>query len=78
MPILSNYTDGFFNVGASNGFLPIKAPLVILPEKYKALQDILDAMPVVLGENLNGLLNEPDAIVAPQKSAVRARKTGVR
>ncbi len=65
MPILSNYTDGFFNVGAANGFLPIKAPFVTLPEKYKPLQDILDAMPVVLSENKHGLLNEPDAIVQP-------------
>ncbi len=65
MPILSNYTDGFFNVGATNGFLPVKAPLVTLPEKYKDLQDILDSMPVVMGDHLYGLLNAEGAIIPP-------------
>ncbi|MGG9971777.1 hypothetical protein ACQ33O_08275 [Ferruginibacter sp. SUN002] len=65
MPILSHYTDGFFKVGAENGFLPVKAPIVTLPEKYKALQDILDCMPVVLNSDSYGLLHTPDAIVKP-------------
>lgn len=65
MPILSNYSDGFFNVSADCGFLPVKAPIISLPKKYQPLQAILDAMPVVLGENEFGLLNTPDAIVAP-------------
>ena len=65
MPILSNYTDGFFNVGATNGFLPVKAPLVTLPEKYKDLQDILDSMPFVMGDHLYGLLNAEGAIIPP-------------
>ncbi|MES2431166.1 MAG: hypothetical protein V4556_09520 [Bacteroidota bacterium] len=64
MPILSNYSDGFFNVGADFGFLPIKAPLVALPEKYKPVQDILDQMPVVIGDG-NELLFTPNAIVEP-------------
>ena len=65
MSILSNYSDGFFNVGAENGFLPIKAPVVKLPAVYQDLQDVLDAMPVVLNENENGLLHTKDAIIAP-------------
>lgn len=65
MPILSNYTDGFFNVGADCGFLPVKAPIISLPEKYEALQKVLDAMPVVLSNDKNGLLHSPDAIVEP-------------
>ncbi|UEG49741.1 indoleamine 2,3-dioxygenase [Ferruginibacter lapsinanis] len=65
MPLLSNYSDGFFNVGADCGFLPLKAPLETLPERYQALQVILDAMPVVIEGNKNGLLHTPDAIVAP-------------
>lgn len=65
MSILSNYSDGFFNVSADYGFLPVKAPIINLPEKYEALQKVLDAMPVVISENKNGLLNIPDAIVEP-------------
>ena len=51
MPILSNYTDGFFNVSATHGFLPIKAPMVKLPSIYDYLQSVLDNMPVVINEN---------------------------
>lgn len=65
MPILSNYTDGFFNVSAQHGFLPVKAPLVTLPSIYSDLQRVLDTMPVVLSENEFGLLNSPEAIVEP-------------
>jgi indoleamine 2,3-dioxygenase len=65
MSILSNYTDGFFNVSAAHGFLPIKAPMVKLPNSYADLQAVLDLMPVVLNENEFGYLNEVDGIVAP-------------
>jgi indoleamine 2,3-dioxygenase len=65
MPILSNYTDGFFNVSATHGFLPIKAPLVKLPSIYSDLQSVLDNMPVVINENEFGYLNKEDGIVAP-------------
>jgi len=65
MPILSNYTDGFFNVSATHGFLPIKAPMVKLPSIYDDLQSVLDNMPVVINENEFGYLNKEDGIVAP-------------
>jgi len=50
MSILSNYSDGFFDVSAAHGFLPSKAPMVKLPSTYSDLQNVLDAMPVVLNE----------------------------
>lgn len=39
------YTDGFFNVSGGHGFLPIKEPLQKLPERYAALQVIMEEMP---------------------------------
>ena len=65
MSILSNYSDGFFDVSAAHGFLPTKAPMVKLPSTYSDLQNVLDAMPVVLNEKEFGLLHTPNAIVAP-------------
>ena len=32
------YTDGFFNVSSTYGFLPVENPLKVLPETYKELQ----------------------------------------
>jgi hypothetical protein len=65
MSIKSNYSDGFFDVSATHGFLPIKAPLVRLPTVYNDLQEVLDKMPVVLNENEFGFLHTIDGIVAP-------------
>ena len=65
MSIQSNYSDGFFNVSANHGFLPVKAPLVKLPSVYDDLQAVLDNMPVVLNENEFGYLNTENGIVAP-------------
>lgn len=65
MPILSSYSDGFFNVSPQFGFLPVKHPLQQLPETYHDLQQVLDQMPVRTGESSYGYLNDPDAIVAP-------------
>ncbi|MEY3059231.1 MAG: hypothetical protein RL000_583 [Bacteroidota bacterium] len=61
--MLQNYTDGFFNVGPVNGFLPQHLPLKVLPTTYAVLQDILDKMPVQLGENEFGYLHYPNKIV---------------
>lgn len=58
----SSYTDGFFNVSAAHGFLPTQLPLEILPERYNRLQEILDAMPVVLPSGEHGLLHYPNKI----------------
>ena len=65
MSILSNYSDGFFDVSAAHGFLPVKAPMVKLPIMYADLQAVLDNMPVVLNESEFGYLNTEDGIVAP-------------
>ena len=65
MSILSNYSDGFFDVSAEHGFLPTKAPMVKLPSTYSDLQNVLDAMPVVLNEKEFGFLHTPNGIVAP-------------
>ncbi len=61
--MLQHYTDGFFNVGPVNGFLPQHLPLKVLPTTYTVLQDILDKMPVQLGENEFGYLHYPNKIV---------------
>jgi indoleamine 2,3-dioxygenase len=61
--MLQHYTDGFFNVGPTNGFLPQHLPLKVLPSTYAVLQDILDKMPVQLNENEFGYLHYPNKIV---------------
>ena len=65
MSIQSSYSDGFFNVSANHGFLPIKSPLVTLPKTYEDVQAVLDSMPVVLNDNENGYLHTENGIVAP-------------
>ena len=57
-----NYTDGFFNVGPVNGFLPQHLPLKMLPDTYAVLQDILDKMPVQLNATDFGYLHFPNKI----------------
>ncbi|MBP7931304.1 MAG: hypothetical protein KAZ11_01570 [Chitinophagaceae bacterium] len=56
------YTDGFFNVGPVNGFLPQHLPLKTLPDTYAVLQDILDKMPVQLSATEYGYLHYPNKI----------------
>ena len=56
------YTDGFFNVGPVNGFLPQHLPLKVLPDTYAVLQDILDKMPVQLSATEYGYLHYPNKI----------------
>lgn len=50
----SDYTDGFFNVSSSHGFLPIKSPLKNLPETYSSIQYIIN--------NLNEIILSPNRI----------------
>jgi hypothetical protein len=40
------YSDGFFSIDPTHGFLPIQEPLHTLPETYQALQELLDQMPI--------------------------------
>ncbi len=42
------YTDGFFSVDATNGFLPKSAPLAKLPIEYNDLQHIIDGLPSII------------------------------
>jgi len=58
----ASYTDGFFNVSAAHGFLPAVPPLIALPTSYQALQDVLDNMPIQLGNEQNGYLHFPGKI----------------
>lgn len=44
----ANYTDGFFDVSAESGFLPIQDPLVKLPEAYQDAQSIIDELPALI------------------------------
>ena len=59
--IKKNYSDGFFNVGNKNGFLPSIPPLEFLPDRYSILQNILDKMPVNINGK-SGYLDQPGKI----------------
>ncbi len=54
------YSDGFFSIDETNGFLPIKDPLAKLPDKYSLLQELTDSIP--------NLITTPNAIVGPTES----------
>lgn len=56
------YTDGFFNVSKVNGFLPIKEPLVKLPETYSKLQNLIDELHVFQPNDNKGVLGIPNLI----------------
>ena len=57
-----NYSDKFFNVSSSFGFLPEKNPLTVLPNRYKELQSLLDNMPLNLDNGSKGFLAIPNRI----------------
>ncbi len=63
MKLQNHYKDGFFDVCAEHGFLPIKDPIVSLPSTYADVQKILDDMPVVLPNGEHGLLHHEGAIM---------------
>ena len=50
------YTDGFFCIDPTHGFLPIEEPLLRLPERYQPLQDLIDEMPIQKADGQAGLL----------------------
>jgi len=59
------YTDGFFHVSGAHGFLPVKEPLTRLPEKYAALQTIMEEMPTnKVYPDVPGTLATPNGIEA--------------
>lgn len=53
------YTDGFFSIDSTNGFLPITDPLVKLPERYENIQNIIDNLPMLIknGKLLESMVN---------------------
>ena len=65
---MNSYTDGFFSIDSQNGFLPIKPPLKVLPEKYINLQKIIDNLSTIIkNENeiilhINNLENYIDQV----------------
>ena len=58
------YTDGFFNVSKESGFLPIRAPLAVLPCEYTELQNLINNLHVFQSENREekGVLGIPNEI----------------
>ncbi len=54
---MKTYTDGFFSVNSSNGFLPLHEPLQTLPTKYSELQFLLDNMPICKEDGSSGYLS---------------------
>ena len=76
------YTDGFFNVSKDYGFLPIKEPLIGLPNEYKELQDLINNLHVFQNTNEKGVLGIPNEIVVqvgfvPDYSSVIEKETDV-
>lgn len=57
-----SYTDGFFSVNPTNGFLPINQPLTTLPKAYTPLQELLTQMPTRTDDGQEGLLAREGAI----------------
>lgn len=58
-----SYADGFFNVSGASGFLPVGEPLRVLPERYAALQTIMEDMPTnKVYPDTPGILATPNAI----------------
>lgn len=58
----SSYSDGFFNVSSTHGFLPTQEPLRVLPQRYAALQQLMDRLPVQISAEKQGLLSEKEAL----------------
>jgi hypothetical protein len=51
-----SYTDSFFDIGRKHGFLPLKQPLIKLPQRYHKLQFIIDNLSNILTiDNVNKL-----------------------
>lgn len=43
--MIPEFTDGYFKINATHGFLPVQEPIYKLPLHYQPLQDILDQIP---------------------------------
>lgn len=62
------FTDGFFSVDPTHGFLPIAEPLASLPSHYKELQSLIDQMPIVKTYGSPGLLATDGAFESAARS----------
>ena len=51
------FSDGFFSIDSTNGFLPIKEPILKLPARYNYLQKLIDEMPLKKSNGEPGLLS---------------------
>ena len=78
------YTDGFFNVSKDHGFLPIRAPLAVLPCEYTELQNLINNLHVFQSENREekGVLGIPNEIekqltFIPDYSSIIEKETDV-
>jgi indoleamine 2,3-dioxygenase len=78
------YTDGFFNVSKESGFLPIRAPLAVLPCEYTELQDLINILHVFQSEDREekGVLGIPNEIekqlgLIPDYSSIIEKETDV-
>lgn len=58
----TSYTDGFFSVDPTHGFLPIEKPLTELPKPYAPLQNVLTNMPTLTDVGKPGLLAQEGMI----------------
>mmetsp|Transcript_68344 Transcript_68344/g.134340 ORF Transcript_68344/g.134340 Transcript_68344/m.134340 type:complete len:482 (+) Transcript_68344:76-1521(+) len=57
------FSDGFFHVNGEHGFLPVKDPMSRLPERYSALQTVMEEMPTnKVYPSVPGTLATPNAI----------------
>jgi len=54
--MLPVFSDGFFSVDPTHGFLPIAEPLAQLPDAFAGLQKLIDQMPIVKDDGSPGLL----------------------
>ena len=58
----SKFFYGFFSIDPKHGFLPIQEPLLRLPPPYKALQAIIDEMPIQKTNGEAGLLAQENQL----------------
>lgn len=45
---MKTYTDGFFDISSTSGFLPIEEPLSTLSSPFTKLQEVIDDLPTIL------------------------------
>ncbi len=70
------YSDGFFSIDPTHGFLPIQEPLHILPKTYQALQELVDQMPIQLENGAPGLLATEGAFEKKSSSLTQLFRSG--